>query len=336
MSDIKIETEFKHLLPPLTEEQKSELEKDIIKNGCLTPLVVWNNILVDGHHRYDICTKNNIPFDLTEMDFKDKLEAMEWAWSNQKNRRNLNKYELAQIALKFKPVIEAKAKENQLSTLKQNTVLQKSAERTKDKKVCQKSDKGIKPIDTREELAKIAGVSHDTIHKVEVIEEQAPEDIKKQVKAGDLTINNAYVLTKSAVEAKKKNEQFEKQYQEELEKEEHEKEEKKKQQELEKSLPENAVVLDKFRKTKEKHIFGIEDFNNLTEEQFDKCLKHCKKYQDTIYKVTMLSTSEDSLMAWNCILETQQEVNIELEDIDMALKNLMRIQNYFKGVKKNE
>lgn len=114
MSDIKIETEFKNLLPPLTEEQKTELEKDIIKNGCLTPLVVWNNILIDGHHRYEICTKNDIPFDLTQMKFKDKLGAMEWAWSNQKNRRNLNKYELAQIALKFKPVIEAKAKENKI------------------------------------------------------------------------------------------------------------------------------------------------------------------------------------------------------------------------------
>ena len=68
MSDIKIESEFKHLLPPLTEEQKAELEKDIIKNGCLTPLVVWNNILIDGHHRYDICTKNNIPEEQKEFE----------------------------------------------------------------------------------------------------------------------------------------------------------------------------------------------------------------------------------------------------------------------------
>jgi hypothetical protein len=192
LSDIKIETEFKNLLPPLTEEQKTELEKDIAKNGCLTPLVVWNNILIDGHHRYDICSKNGIPFDLTEMEFKDKLEAMEWIWSNQKNRRNLNKYELAQIALKFKPVIEAKAKKNQgkrndLTSVRSLTNVEKE---------------NIKPIDTKKELAKIAGVSHDTIHKVEVIEEQAPEDIKrlnaskkkvtlrKQVLSGQLSIKD--------------------------------------------------------------------------------------------------------------------------------------------------
>lgn len=69
----------------------------------------------------------------------------------------------------MKPIIEEKAREQQLSTLKQNTVLQKSAERKEP----------IEPIDTREELDKVAGVSHDTIHKVEKIEEKAPEEIKE-------------------------------------------------------------------------------------------------------------------------------------------------------------
>jgi len=342
LTDIKVDTEFKNLLPPLTEEQKAELEKDIIKNGCLTPLVVWKNILVDGHHRYDICTKNNIPFDLTQVEFKDKLEAMEWAWSNQKNRRNLNKYELAQIALKFKPVIEGKAKENQKlsegrgqkgltksSNLKQNSILMKSSKMNNEE-----IEEDIKHVNTRKEIAEIAGVSEDTIHKVEVIEEKAPEDIKKQVKLGDLTINNAYVLTKSALEAKKKNEELEKEYQEELEKEKQEREEKKKQEEFEKTLPENTVLIDKFRKPKETHIFGITDFENLTEEQLSECIKHSKKYEAAISKVAMLSTSEDSLKAWNCIADTAELIDLELSDISIAIGNLIKIQNYFKGVKK--
>jgi len=36
----------------------------------------------------------------------------------------------------------------------------------------------IKPIDTKKELAKIAGVSHDTISKVKKIIEKAPEEVK--------------------------------------------------------------------------------------------------------------------------------------------------------------
>ena len=316
MNDIKIETEFKDLLPPLTPDQKEELEKDIIKNGCLNPLIVWNDILIDGHHRYDICSRNNIPYDILDMEFKDKLEAMKWAWTNQKNRRNLNKYELAQIALRFKPEIEKKAKEKQLSSLKQNTVNQISDKREESKKP---DIKDKKPINTLNELSRISGVSHDTIHKVQFIEEKAQDDIKTQAKIGQLTINNAYNLTKRQIEKDKL------------------KEDDSKQKEISKSqnLPENVVMLDKHTH-QEKHIFGISDFKKVTGEQLNKCLDHTKKYQNAITKVASLNIDKDSLMAWNCTLEKQEEVFLELSTLEIAIHNLMVIQNFFKGVKKSE
>lgn len=43
-----------------------------------------------------------------------------------------------------------------------------------DGKGCQKSDK-VTPIDTKKELAAIAGLSHDTIHKLEKIERESTE-----------------------------------------------------------------------------------------------------------------------------------------------------------------
>lgn len=337
MNDIILDSEFRDLLPPLSEEQKKELEEDILKNGCVTPLVVWNKTLIDGHHRYEICTRNNVQFDLVEMEFKDRLEAMEWIWLHQKNRRNLTKYELAQIALKFKPVIEAKAKENQgkrndLTSVRNLTNVDTEENKDTELTFIEPANE-IKPIDTKKELAKIAGVSHDTIHKVEVIEEKAPEEIKQQVKKGELTINSAYVLTKSAIEAEKKNAEYEKEYQKQLEEEKQEQEEKKKIEEIEKNLPENTVILDKFRKPKETHIFGIEDFNNLTTEQFNECTKHAKKYRDAIAKVALLHTDEDSLRAWNCVADATEIIDIELEDVNTAIQNLIAIQNYFKGVK---
>lgn len=76
--------------------------------------------------------------------------------------RCLSAYDRSLLALKLKPEIEKKAKENQI--------------RTSENRVCQKSDK--QKIDTKKELAKIASVSHDTIHKVQVIEEKAPEEVK--------------------------------------------------------------------------------------------------------------------------------------------------------------
>lgn len=70
------------------------------------------------------------------------------------DRRNLPAYERAKLALRLEPIIKEKAKERQLSTLKQNvTDTQKSAEPKK------------RNNQSRDELAKIAGVSHDTINK---------------------------------------------------------------------------------------------------------------------------------------------------------------------------
>ena len=63
--EVKIDSEFSELIheDDLTDQEKLELETDIRKRGCVMPLVLWNGILVDGHHRYEICKKYNIPFE---------------------------------------------------------------------------------------------------------------------------------------------------------------------------------------------------------------------------------------------------------------------------------
>lgn len=168
----------------------------------------------------------------------------------------------------------------------------------------------------------------------ENIVNEVPKVYKDMVKEGNISVNEAYSMTKSAIEVKRRNEESQKKYEDQLKKEQEEREEKQRIEELEKSLPENAVVLDKFRKPEEPQIFGITDFSNLTEEQFNSCLKHSKKYEDRVYKVAMLNVDLDCLQAWSCIYNSQEEINDKLETINMAVQNLIAIQNYFKGVKK--
>jgi len=52
----------------------------------------------------------------------------------------------------------------------------------------QNSDQGR----TLKKIAEKAGVSHDTILKVEKIEAKAPEELKQKIRDGELTINRAY------------------------------------------------------------------------------------------------------------------------------------------------
>jgi DNA modification methylase len=87
---IKIDPEFQSLIPPLAPEERQQLEANILTDGCRDPLVIWNGVLIDGHNRYEICTKHGIGFETVEKEFADRDAAMDWMDANQLGRRNLS------------------------------------------------------------------------------------------------------------------------------------------------------------------------------------------------------------------------------------------------------
>ena len=110
---------------------------------------------------------------------------------NQFGRRNLPAYERAKLALRLKPIVQAKAKENKIGAIE---VARQSNSKVKDKLLLnQKSDKTEK-TSTDKELAKIAGVSHDTIYKVEIIEKEATEEQKQALSKGEKKVKRYYQI----------------------------------------------------------------------------------------------------------------------------------------------
>ncbi len=185
--NIIIDPGFKSLIPPLSKEEYTQLEANVIAEGCRDALVTWGETLIDGHNRLEICQKHGIPFNTAEMEFESREDAKEWIIDNQFGRRNLSAYDRALLALKKKEIIAKKAKEKQ----------KEHGRTAPGKTLSQKSDE----VNTKKELAKIAGVSHDTIHKVEVIERKAPEEIKQKLKDSELSINQAYEAVKGKTPA---------------------------------------------------------------------------------------------------------------------------------------
>lgn len=176
---IKVDPEFKALIPPLTPDEYTQLEKNILKDGIRDALIVWpqpdgNDILIDGHNRFEISAAHaGIRFNIKRMEFDGRDEAKQWIILNQFGRRNLSAYARCLLALELKPMFAERAKETQ-------------GARTD---ICQKSDKSI---DTKKELAKIAGVSHDTMHKAEAIANSSDKLLKEKVRSGEVSINKAY------------------------------------------------------------------------------------------------------------------------------------------------
>lgn len=194
-----IDEEFQKLIPPLTDDEYRQLEENCIKEGIREAILVWDRgddlVIVDGHNRYQIARKNGLKWNHKVMSFESREAVKEWIIKNQFGRRNLTPYDRSLLALKLKPVIAERAKKKQASHTEQGY---------------QKSDKAEH---TAKELAKVAGVSHDTIHKVEKIEAEATPQVKQAVRDGKLSINQAYNTTfpkvlSPAREARKEHEEF--------------------------------------------------------------------------------------------------------------------------------
>lgn len=189
---MEINETFKALIPPLSVEEFEQLKQNIILEGCRDSIVTWNGVIIDGHNRFKICTENNISFNTIEKEFKTESDVIEWIILNQFGRRNLSNYQRSVLALRLEDLFREKAKEKQRAS--GGAVVQKSAE---------------PPIETRQELAKVANVSHDTIAKVKAIEAKAPEEVKVKLRTGEVSINQAYTDIKREEKKQEQTQRFE-------------------------------------------------------------------------------------------------------------------------------
>ena len=186
--------ELAELLPPLTGEQLAALEADLLKNGCYSPIIVNEDmVIIDGHNRQRLCEEHGIPYKMAVFSFEDLLEAKRWAIENQRGRRNLEKWELGKIALKLRPDIEAKARENMSVGGQSYRPSEVSGEGLT-------TLSNLPSINTRKELADSVGIGEVTMGKVMQIDEHAPSAVKEALDSGDLSINQGYNITRQVRE----------------------------------------------------------------------------------------------------------------------------------------
>ena len=90
-TELRIDPEFESKIPPLTADELARLHSSILFEGRLIcPIVAWNGVVVDGHNRYKFILQHpEIKYDIYEMDFENRNEAIAWICKNQLGRRNL-------------------------------------------------------------------------------------------------------------------------------------------------------------------------------------------------------------------------------------------------------
>lgn len=83
-------TFFRQSNGPLTDAEFKQLEENIVADGEIRePIITWNNIIIDGHHRWKIHQKHpEIPYKTKPMEFADKWAAIVWMCKKQLGQRN--------------------------------------------------------------------------------------------------------------------------------------------------------------------------------------------------------------------------------------------------------
>lgn len=187
---LTIDNEFKKLLAPLLSDEREELERNILARGCLDPLKAWQGVLIDGHNRYEICTKHALPYKVTELSFNDRDDVIDWIIDNQIGRRNLTQQQTSY----YRGVKQERLKKR---GFKGNQYTENAS--------CQNVRK-----QTAQVVADQYGVSERTVHRdaayaraIDAIAETAGEEVKQQILTSELNVTKKDVLNLASKPAEK-------------------------------------------------------------------------------------------------------------------------------------
>lgn len=173
---VKVDKEFQALIPPLSTEEYNGLQASILAEGCREALVTWNDVLLDGHNRIEICTAHDVKFKTVSRKCKDRDEAMLWIIDNQKNRRNLADIDKIMLQGEKQKILRRIAERNLSAGGKkhkgnQYTGMEGLANLPK-----------VPPVNTRRECAKAADVGERTYDAGKLILDAAKKgEIKPEV-----------------------------------------------------------------------------------------------------------------------------------------------------------
>lgn len=180
----KIDAEFQRLIAPITPEERRQLESNLVAEGCRDALVVWKGYLLDGHNRFEICSRIGIQFRTCEVELPSRDAAKLWIEENQLGRRNLTQDQRAAIAFRILQRRVAQSKKNRA----RKGGLAGGAGRAQLSLVVAPSTKQTPRL--RERLAAAHAVSPKTIRAITHLANHDPAIVERLV-AGTLTIKEA-------------------------------------------------------------------------------------------------------------------------------------------------
>jgi len=193
--NITVKEELRIYIDPLTPDEHDALERSILAEGCRDALVLWGEVLVDGHNRYGICQKHGIPFNTVQnTHFKSMDDVHLWMIDQHLGRRSVSDFQRGVLALRKKDILAARV------SVPAAEASSDQASAQPDQVVVVPVIRPIEPLNSREAIAKAARISSTTVSQIEKIQKTAAPELVAAVKAGDISINAAAAVASLPVD----------------------------------------------------------------------------------------------------------------------------------------
>lgn len=193
--NIIVNEELKGYIDPLTPEEYESLERSILAEGCRDALVLWGDVLIDGHNRYAICQKHGLPFQTIQSTlFKSMEDVHLWMIDQHLGRRSVSDFQRGVLALRRREIFAARRSRTQIPV---NSNAAADGELLSvDTPPWDDSDPSIAagsaaPLASRDDIAKAARLSSNQVVLIEKIQKQAAPEVVAALKSGAISLNAA-------------------------------------------------------------------------------------------------------------------------------------------------
>jgi len=208
--DIVVLEELKAYIDPLTNDEHEALERSLLAEGCRDALVLWGDILVDGHNRYGICQKHGIPFNTVQNTrFKSMEDVHLWMIEQHLGRRSVSDYQRGVLALRKREILARRLQEQREAELEALRAAQAAsaavqAAEAEVAAAARAEAEDTPPWDpapvSRAELAREAKLSANQVAMIERIHTQAAPEVVEALKAGEISLSAAAAVASLPVE----------------------------------------------------------------------------------------------------------------------------------------
>jgi transposase-like protein len=200
--DIRIDEGLRAYIDPLTEDEHEALERSLLAEGCRDALVLWGDLLVDGHNRYAICQKHGIEFQTRQnTTFKSMEDVHLWMIENHLGRRSVSDFQRGVLALRKKEILLARTPPEGSAPPDAGSADAASSEGSPPWDEDAPGADGAPrlppniswtpPVPSRQALARAARISSNTLGQIEKIQKDAAPELVRAVKEGAISINAA-------------------------------------------------------------------------------------------------------------------------------------------------